>query len=94
MYTDAGRDDTVRLDATSGSDGSRLMPMVVGKTSDEVDRGVTATLGALRNKTLNSPGLTTTPLALESSGGITRDPDGGALLSLTLFLTFNAYPTE
>lgn len=94
LYSDSGRDSTVRFDATAGSDANRLMPMVIGKTSDEVDRAVAATLGALRNKRLVVAGFDTTPAALESTGTVVRDPDGGGLLSQTLFLTFNAYPTE
>lgn len=94
MYSDGGRDATIRSDATAGSDANRLMPMAVGKTADEVDRAITAVKVALRNKRLTVTGYDTTPLALESSGGIVRDPDADEPLSLTLFLTFNAYTTE
>lgn len=94
MYGDAGRDDTIRNDATAGSDAFRLMPMVVGKTDDEVGRGVSAVKAALRGRPLTVAGFDCTPLLVESAGNVVRDPDAGGLLSLTLFLTFHAYPTE
>lgn len=94
MYSDDGRDDTVMNDGTAGSDATRLMPMAVAKTENELDQATAAIKRALRGKRLTVTGYDTTPVALESSGGIVRDPDGGVVLSKTLFLTFHATAQE
>lgn len=94
IYSDGGRDDTMLSDATAGSDAVRLMPMAVGRTENELNRAVDRVRAAFRGKSLVVEGYDCTPAVVESSGGTVRDPDGGVLLSKTLFLTFNAYPTE
>lgn len=94
IYADGGRDDGRMLDGTAGLDAFRLMPMAVGKSEDELNRAVDRIRGAFRGKRLAVPGHDTTPMALESSSGTVRDPDGGVLLSKTLFFTFHATTKE
>jgi hypothetical protein len=94
IYADGGRDDGRMLDGTAGLDAFRLMPMAVGKTEDELNRAVDRIRGAFRGKRLPVAGYDTTPIVIESSGGTVRDPDGGGLLSKTLFLTFHMSPKE
>lgn len=94
MYGPAERDDVMMLDGTAAVDGNRLMPMAVGKTESEVNRAVDRIRGAFRGKRLAVAGYDTTPAVIESTGGVVRDPDGGGLLSVTVFITFTATETE
>lgn len=94
MYSDDGRDTTTMLDGTAGTDGNRLMPMAVGATEDELNRATAAIKRGLRGQWVTTSGYTPALMSLESSGGVVRDPDGGALLSKTLFFTFSATETE
>lgn len=93
-YLDGGRDSTMLLDGTAGTDAYRLMPMAVGKTDAEVNRAADGIQAAYRGHRLVIPGYATTPCVKESSGGIVRDPDGGGLLSKTFFFTFTVTPQE
>jgi len=93
MYSDDGRDDTVLNDGTAGTDATRLMPMAVAETEDELDRATAAIKRGLRGVRLAVAGYDTTPTSLESSGGVVRDPDADGLLSKTLFFTFHTSPT-
>lgn len=94
MYSDDGRDDTRMLDGSAGTDANRLMPMAVGKTEDELNRATAAIKRGLRGQWILAPGYSPALITLESSGGVVRDPDGGGLLSKTLFLTVHASPQE
>jgi hypothetical protein len=91
MYGDSGRDAIRRNDGTAGAEATRLMPMAVGATEDEVDRAVAAIKRGLRGKRLTAGGYTTTPIELESSSGYLDDPDGNGVITSTLFLTFHAF---
>lgn len=94
LYGDAGRDSVLMNDGRAGSDSNRLTPMAVGKTEREIEAATSAIRAGLRGKCLEFEGCETSPIALESSGGAVRDPDGGALLSQTLFLAFNTFTKE
>lgn len=94
MYADDGRDDTQMLDGSAGTDGNRLMPMAIGKSEDELNRATAALRRALRGQWLTAVGRGSSLVTLESSGGVTRDPDGGGLLSKTLFFTLHATNQE
>jgi hypothetical protein len=90
LYADTGRSSIAMNDGTAGAGAHRLMPMAVGSTTDEVDRATAAVIEALSDHRLAVAGFDCTPLWLESSGNYVDDPDGGVLISQTLFLTFHA----
>ena len=89
----SGSADNYGLCGAHGSRGYRIIVQAVGASANEVGMAVENADEAFLDKRLTVAGYDTTPATAEVASPIIRDPDGGALLSVTLTYTFHAYPT-
>lgn len=92
VSVDAGREEGRMLCGDASSDAHRLVAMAVGKDMTELTFAVDKAKAAFRGHRFTVTGYDVTPNVGESSGPVTRDPDAGGQLSLTLVYTFNATP--
>lgn len=83
-----------RSDGTHGAKAHRIVVQCVGKTAYEVGTALDKADAAFADHALVIDGYDTTRAIAELEANITRDPDGGALLTVTQTYSFTAYPTE
>lgn len=93
MSVSTGSAENYSLAAEHGSRSYRVVVQAIGASDGEVGFAVDKAESAFLDNRLTVAGFDTTPCAPEVSSQIIRDPDGGALLSMTLTYTFTATQT-
>lgn len=81
-----------RLSGEHGSKARRIIVMCVGKSASEVGFALEKADAAFQDHRLVVTGYDTTLATAELEANIARDPDGGALLTVTQTYQFHAYP--
>lgn len=88
----AGMAENHRGDGSHGSKSLRVIVQCFGKDAPEVGFALGKADAAYQDHRLAVTDYDTTPATSELEANITRDPDGGALLTVTQTYHLHAYP--